>query len=90
MNKQMGDAGVLMVVGHTATAMPTGFKCYAVVIRIDDTAIASVTVSGAAVTNLSWEGVALKRSDYIPFATPITSITLTNDADSVFCYLMPL
>jgi hypothetical protein len=83
----MGSEGVLMVVGHSATAMPTGYKCYAVIIRVDSTAIASVTISGAAVTNLSWETVALLRGDYIPFETPITSITLTNDTDSVFCYL---
>ena len=83
----MGSEGVLMVVGHGATAMTTGYHCYAIVIRVDATAIASVTISGAAVTNKTWETVALLRGDYIPLDVPITSITLTNDADSVFCYL---
>jgi hypothetical protein len=83
----MGSEGVLMVVGHSATPMPTGYQCYAIVVRVDATAIASVTISGSAVTNKSWETVALLRGDYIPLEVPITSITLTADADSVFCYL---
>jgi len=87
MNRTIGTEGVFMVVGHSATPMPTGYECYAMVIRTDDTAVASITVNGAAVTNLSWEGVALLRGDYIPLETSLTSITLTNDADSVFCYL---
>lgn len=90
MNRQMGDKGVLLVAGSSATAMTTGYKCYAVVVRTDDTQIKSVTISGAAVTNASWESVALKRGDYIPFATSITSITLNAAGDSVFCYLEPI
>jgi len=86
----MGSEGVLMVVGASATPMTTGYKCYSVVIRVDDTQIKSVTISGAAVTNKLWESVALKRGDYIPFDVPITSITLNAAGDSVFCYLEKL
>jgi hypothetical protein len=87
MNRQMGNEGCLYIVAHAATAMPTGYHGYAIVINTDGTIIASVTIGGSAVTNLSWEGVALQRGDYIPLATPLTSITLTADADSVFIYL---
>jgi len=87
MNRAIGTEGVLLVVGLAETAMPAGYNCYAMIVRVDGTIIASVTIDGSAVTDLSWEDVALQNGDYIPLETPLTSITLTGAADSVWCYL---
>ena len=77
-------------------AMPTGFAAYCILPRVDDTQIKSVTEvnrdSGiaAAVTNETWESVALKAGiDMIVTDDHITSITLNAAGDSIIVYMIP-
>ncbi len=84
-----------IVVGHAATPVKTGYQAYACKVRVNDTQIKSVTQLSAgvssAVTNESWENVALIAGiDYVPFSPPIVSITLNADTDSVMLFLEPI
>jgi hypothetical protein len=96
-NKLAGSAGCFLIVGASATPMPTGKSAYSALIRVDATQIKSVTErhkdpsSGAdvdvAVTNYSWQGVGLLAGDIITFEFPVVSITLNAAGDSVLTYL---
>ena len=83
-----------LVVGATEFTVPTGFVAYAAIVRVDGTIVAAVKeratqLAAASVTGKTWQSVALKAMDYIPFEKPVTSITLTGATDSVFLYLEP-
>jgi fructose 1,6-bisphosphatase len=89
--KMLGAGGYQVVIGASATpvAVDTGYRAYAIIVRVADTQILSVTkIEGddnvsSVVTNKSWENKALYQGEYIPLEDPITSITLNSAADSV-------
>ena len=87
-DRMMGAGGCQLVVGASATAVLG--RAYGASVRVDDTQIKSVTQDGAAVTNKTWESVALKAGiDFIAFNPPITSITLNAATDSVMLWIEP-
>ena len=69
----------IFVIGTGPYTLPSGKAAYACSCRIDDTQVSSITpAGGSAITNLTWQNVALKAGvDYIPFPIPITSITIS-------------
>jgi len=67
----------VFVVGTGAYTLPTGQAAYACSCRIDATQISSITpAGGAAISNKTWQNVALNNGEYIPIPIPITSITI--------------
>jgi len=83
-----------IVTGSDVTAVKSGYRAYALMVRVDNTQIKSVTKVEAddgtisVVTDESWENVNLLASiDYIAFEDSITSITLNAATDSVMLYL---
>jgi len=93
LDKMIGAGGCFYVLGASEASIPAGYTAYAAMIGVDATEIATVDelIDGVAteLADASWEGVALLRGDLITFENPITSITLTNETDSVICYLEP-
>jgi hypothetical protein len=93
LEKLLGNKGCYLIVGSDPTLLPTGYAAYAVVVRIDDTEITEVDeiIAGERQTldDATWEGVAFLQGEFIPFANPVVSFTLTNETDSVLCYLQP-
>jgi len=87
MNKILGTRGCQIVVGVGPHAVKTGYKAYALVVRVAGTQIKSMTQSGVAVTDESFENVALILNEYLPLEKPLTSITLNAAGDSVIMYL---
>jgi hypothetical protein len=93
LEKMLGAKGVFYAAGGSANPMPEGKQCFALMIAADDTEVTEMeqitTPEGtpATIDDLSWQGVALKRGDYIPLEYPIISITLTNANDVALCYL---
>jgi len=85
-DKMMGSGGCQLVVGSTATAVLG--SAYGCTVRVDGTQIKSIT-QGTAVTNKSWESVALNNGEFIAFGTSITSITLNAATDSVMLWIEP-
>lgn len=90
LNKLLGSRGCQIVVGASATPVKTGFVAYGCTVRVADTQIKSITQSGVAATDHSFESIALIVSEYISFEVPITSITLNAAADSVTLWLQPV
>jgi len=85
--KLIAARGCQIVVGSAATPVLTGYEAFGATVRVDATQIKSITQNGVAVTNKTYESVALILSEYISFETPITSITLNSAADSVTLWL---
>jgi len=85
-DKIIGSGGCQLVVGSSATAVSG--SAYGCTVRVDGTQIKSVT-QGTAVTNKSWESVALNNGEYIAFYPSITSITLNAGTDSVMLWIEP-
>ena len=84
------------IVGQGRTPPPAGFAFYAITVRVAATNIASLNEvrkkgdTAVTVTTKTWQGHAyLLDGDYIHFEFPVTSITLTNAADSIFAYCIP-
>ena len=83
-----------IVTGSDVTAVKSGYRAYALMVRVDNTQIKSVTKVEAddgtisVVADESWENVNLLAGiDYISFEDPITSITLNSATDSVMLFL---
>lgn len=86
--------------GHTqliaasgTTAIETGYQCYAIKPRIDNTQITSVTkiendnAASGVLTDLTWMNQNLLAGpDYITLEDPIISITMASGTPSVLCY----
>jgi hypothetical protein len=90
LTKQIGGR-TEAIVGHTAFVAPIGYGIYFIYVRQAGATIASVTEKGGTVvTDNTWEGIALDGGDQITLEKPITSITLTADADSVLVYCAPI
>jgi len=94
--KLVGSDGCFIIVGSAATAIPTGFRAYALTVRVDGTQIKSITqvvgtTSAVVTTGISWMNISLLAGiDYIPFLYPITSITLNASTDSVILWLQSI
>jgi hypothetical protein len=93
-DKLLGSHGRQTVVGSAATPVKLGSSvrtAYGLTIRVDGTIIASYTDKNGNVVSTtaadSNVGIALNNGEYVPFETPIASITLTGASDSVALWL---
>lgn len=90
-DKLLGLHGRQTVVGAAATPIANGRKAYGLTVRVDGTIIAAYTDKNGNVVNTtaldSNIGVALNNNEFVPFETPIASITLTGASDSVALWL---
>jgi hypothetical protein len=94
LGKLVGSNGCQIVTASGPTAVKTGYKAYAAIVRVDNTVITSVTKietdTGASgvVTGESWMNANLLAGiDFVPFEDPITSITLASSTNSVMLLL---
>ena len=89
-NKLLGSHGRQTVIGSAATPVRKGFVAYGCSVRVDDTNILAWTLqTGEVVDDDSDQGIDLAKDEWIPFATPIKSITLEGASDSVTLWLQP-
>jgi hypothetical protein len=93
--KLSGGIGTVLAKGATEVTMPTNTTAYAMLVRADATAVATITeiIAGVETDNddgYTWIGEALLKDDFIVFTYPVTAITLTNAGDIVILYLAPL
>ena len=93
-DKLLGVHGRQTVVGAAATPIKLGTSsrtAYGLTVRVDGTIIASYTDKNGNIVSTtvadSNVGIALNNGEYVPFETPIASITLTGVADSVALWL---
>jgi hypothetical protein len=91
LEKMLGAKGCYLIVGDSEKEMPVGYAAYGAVVGIDDTEISTLDhlIAGTPteLADATWESVALKQGDFIPFEYPVVAITLTNATDRLFCYL---
>jgi len=85
--------------GSGAHAIPTGYQCWGVLIRVDATKITSISQNKSGTSTAytsgdsfvdSWlNATDLLSGDFIVQDTPMTSITLNAATDSVWCFCEP-
>jgi hypothetical protein len=90
-DKLLGIHGRQTVVGNAATPVKTGRTAYGLTVRSAGATIAAYTdKNGNTITTTAADsnvGIALDAGEFIPFETPISSITLTGASDSVALWL---
>lgn len=83
-----------LIAASGVNAVTSGYRAYALKVRVDNTQISSVTKiendnsASGVITNESWMNQNLLAGiDYISFEDPITSITLVSGTPNVMLFL---